>query len=213
MKFEKLMAGAAGAAAMMVVAVAPAAFAKGNHQTQSFSVGCLTQDTALQTSEGLTAGTAAATVSISPASLWPPNHKLKNEGIVMTLPAAAAAGAVDVSLQVTDITDDQVAGENRGGDGCGQPTAKQGADWAPTTFPGALATGSLALTTDSLALDGTQLRSERCAQLGTRTYTVTIQCCDTTNAVCDTVGTVNGIVLDALPELNVTVAKSSKHAH
>jgi len=31
--------------------------------------------------------------------------------------------------------------------------------------------------------------------------------------VCDTVGTVNGIALDALPELNVTVAKSSKHAH
>src|SRR5215472_12450649 len=129
------MAGAAGAAAMMVVAVAPAAFAKGNHQTQSFSIGCLTQDTALQTSEGLTAGTAAATVSISPASLWPPNHKLKNEGIVMTLPAAAAA-AVDLSLQITDITDDQVTAENSGGEGCGQPTAKQGADWAPTTFPG-----------------------------------------------------------------------------
>jgi hypothetical protein len=211
MKFDKLMAGAAGAAAMIVVAVAPAAFAKGN-QTQSFSVGCLTQDTALQTSEGLSAGTAAATVTISPASLWPPNHKMKSEGIVMTLPAAAAA-PVDVSVQVTDITDDQLSTDDGSGGGCGKPTAKQGADWAPSTFPGTLATGSLELTTDSLALDGTQLRAERCAQLGTRTYTVTVQCCDTTNAVCDTVGTVNGIALDALPELNVTVAKSSKHHH
>lgn len=211
MKFEKLMAGAAGAAAMIVVALAPAAFAKGN-QTQSFSVGCLTQDTTLQTSEGLSSGTAAATVTISPASLWPPNHKLKSEGIVMTLPAAAAS-VVGVSVQVIDITDDQLAGDNGGGEGCGQPTAKQGDDWSPTTFPGPLATGSLELTTDSLALDGTELRAERCAKLGTRTYTVTVQCCDTTNAVCDTAGTVNGITLDSLPELNVTVAKSSKHHH
>ena len=211
MKFEKLIASAAGAAAMMVVAVAPAAFAKGN-QTQSFSVGCLTQDTTLQTSEGLTAGTAAATVTISPANLWPPNHKLKGEGIVMTLPAAAAT-AVDVSVQVTDITDDQLSTDNGNGGGCGKPTAKQGADWSPTTFPGPLATGSLELTTDSLPLDGTELRAERCASLGTRTYTVTVQCCDTTNAVCDTVGTVNGIALDGLPELNVTVNKSNKHHH
>ena len=211
MRFEQLMAGAAGAAAMIVVAVAPAAFAKGK-QTQSFSVGCLTQDTALQTSEGLSSGTAAATVTISPASLWPPNHKLKSEGIVMTLPAAAAS-AVDMSVQVTDITDDQLSTDDGNGGGCGKPTAKQGADWSPTTFPGPLATGSLELTSDSLALDGTELRSERCASLGTRTYTVTVQCCDTTNAVCDTVGTVNGIALDALPELNVTVAKSSKHGH
>ncbi len=209
MKFEKLMASAVGAAAMIVIATAPAALAKGK-QTQSFSVGCLTQDTVLQASEGLTAGTAAATVTISPASLWPPNHKLGNEAISMTLPAAAGS-AVDVSLQVTDITDDQLAADNGNGEGCGKPTSKQGADWAPTSFPGVAATGTLELTTDSLALDGVQLRSERCAKLGTRTYTVTVECCDTTNAVCDTVGTVNGITLDSLPTLDVTVAKSKKH--
>ena len=125
--------------------------------------------------------------------------------------AADVSSAVDVSLQVTDITDDQLAGDNGGGDGCGQPTSTQGADWAPTTFPGPLATGSLELLSDSLAVDGTELRSERCAKLGTRTYTVTVQCCDTTNAVCDTVGTVNGITLGALPALDVTVAKSKGH--
>ncbi len=71
----------------------------------------------------------------------------------MTLPADAAS-AVNVSLQVTDITDDQLAADNGNGDGCGKPTSTQGADWAPTTFPGTLATGSLEVTTDSLALDG-----------------------------------------------------------
>ena len=208
MKLERLMASAAGAAAIVIIAFAPAALAKGKSTKppQSFSVGCLTQDTVLQTSEGLTAGTAAATVSITPASLWPPNHKLKSEDIVMTLPADASS-AVDVSLQVTDITDDQLTGGK--GDGCGKPT--EGADWAPTTFPGVAVAGSLELTTDSLALDGVELRSERCAKLGTRTYTVTVECCDTTNSVCDTVGTVNGITLDSLPELNVTVAKSKGH--
>jgi hypothetical protein len=210
MTIGKLMARAASGAAILLIAVAPAAFAKGKPQPQSFSVGCLTQDTALQASEGLTTGTAAASVSITPASLWPPNHKLKSEGITMTLPAAAAS-AVDVSVQVTDITDDQLSADNGNGEGCGKPTSTQGADWSPTDFSGLLATGTLQLTSDSLPLDGVELRSERCAKLGTRTYTVTVECCDTTNAVCDTVGTVNGITLDSLPELNVTVAKSNKH--
>ena len=68
MKFEKVMASAVGAAAMIVIATAPAALAKGK-QTQSFSVGCLTQDTALQTAEGLSAGDAAATVTIASVKL------------------------------------------------------------------------------------------------------------------------------------------------
>lgn len=210
MKFEKLMASAVGAAAVLVIATAPAALAKDKKSTTSFSVGCLTQDTVLQASEGLSAGDAAATVTIVPASLFPPNHKLKSEGITMTLPADAAS-AVDVSLQLTDITDDQLTADDGNGGGCGKPTSKQGADWAPTVFPGVAATGTLELTTDSLALDGVELRAERCAKLGTRTYTVTVTCCDTTNAVCDTVGTVNGITLDSLPELNVIVPKSKGH--
>ncbi len=163
MKLEKLMASAVGAAAMIVIATAPAALAKGK-QTQSFSVGCLTQDT-----------------------------------------------GVDVSLQLIDITDDQLVADNGNGGGCGKPTSTQGADWAPTVFPGVAATGTLQLTSDSLALDGVQVRSERCAKLGTRTYTITVACCDTTNAVCDTVGTVNAITLGSLPTLDVTVAKSKKH--
>ena len=211
MKLEKLMATAVGAAAILVIATAPAAFAKRKQKMQpSFSVGCLTQDTVLQASEDRSEGSAAATVTISPASLWPPNHKLRSEDITMSLPAEAAS-SVDVSLQVTEITDDQVdAGK---GDGCGKPASKQGAEWSPTEFPfpSPAAAGTLEETTDSLPLNGVELRSERCAKLGTRTYTVTVQCCDITNAVCDTVGTVNGITLDSLPELDVTVAKSKGH--
>ena len=208
MKLERLMASAVSAAAIIVIATAPAALAKGKGgKSTSFSVGCLTQDTVLQTAEGLSAGTAAANVTITPADLWPPNHKLESEDITMSL-AADVPSAVDVSLQVTDITDDQL--EAGKGDGCGKPTSKQGADWAPTTFPfpSPAATGTLEETTDSLALGGVEIRSERCAKLGTRTYTITVQCCDTTNAVCDTV---NGITLDSLPALDVTVAKSQKH--
>jgi hypothetical protein len=58
----------------------------------------------------------------------------------MTLPAAAAS-AVDVSVQVTDITDDQLSADNDNGEGCGKPTAKQGADWSPTDFSGLIASG------------------------------------------------------------------------
>ena len=208
MAIGKLMAKAASGAAIFLIAVAPAALAK-SKGSGNYSVGCLTLDTILQASEGIAAGTAAATVTIAPASLWPPNHKLQTEDITMTLPDAASS-AVDVSLQVTDITDDQLAAESGKGGGCGQPTSKQGQDWSPTDFSGLVSTGTLEATTDSLALDGVELRSERCAKLGTRTYTVTVTCCDTTNSVCDTVGTVNGITLGSLPALDVTVPKSRK---
>ncbi len=107
----------------------------------------------------------------------------------MALMATVPSPGVDVSLQVTDITDHQLAADNGNGGGCGKPTSTQGADWSPTEFPGPLATGTLELVTDSLPLDGVELRSERCAQLGTRAYTVTVQCCDTTHSVYDTVGT------------------------
>ncbi len=210
MAIGKLMAKAASGAVIFLIAVAPAALAK-TKDSGNYSVGCLTQDTALQAAEGLATGTAAATVTIEPASLWPPNHKMRTEDITMTLPAAASS-AVDVSLQVTDITDDQVTDDNGKGGGCGKPTSRQGEDWSPTVFPGAVSAGPLQFTTDSLALDGVELRSERCARSGTRTYMVTVQCCDTTYGVCDTVGTLNGIALESLPELDVTVLKS-RRAH
>jgi len=191
-------------AALLAIASASGALAK---DSGSFTVGCLTQDTALQTSEGLASGAAAANVTITPAKLWPPNHKFRTEGISMSL-AADSSSPVDVSITVNDITDDQVSTDDAGDSGCGAPTSKQGPDWSPTDFSGLTATGSLQHTSDTpVAIGGVELRAERCAKLGTRTYELTVTCCDSTNAVCDTVGTVNGVALGALPILDVTTPK------
>lgn len=202
MEFEKKMASAVGAAAILLIAVAPAAFAKGKLQgSTSFTVGCLTSDSALQSAEGITDPTVApANVTISPADLWPPNHKFKDEAISMSLTDAVSA-PVDVSLTVNDITDDQVSEDNPGGSGCGASTAKQGADWIPTDFSTLTNSGSLEAVTDTVSISGVELRSERCAKLGTRTYEVSVTCCDATNSVCD-----------STPEvLDVTVKKSQGH--
>ena len=139
------------------------------------------------TSEGLTAGTAVLRPSPSrQPACGSPNHKLENENVTMTLPADAAS-AVDVSLQVTDITDDQLAADNGTGDGCVKPTSTQGADWAPINFPRTARRHRQPGGYHRLAgAYGVEIRSQRCAKLGTRTYTLTVQCGDTPNSVCDT---------------------------
>jgi hypothetical protein len=181
---------------LFALVAAPPAFAK-EKSSGSFSSGFLTEDSALQSSEGLDPGEAAANVTISPANLWPPNHKLRDEAITLSL-AADSSSAVDVSLTVNNITHDQVADDDAGGNGCGAPTAKQGADWAPTDFSSLTASGALLNATDSLSIPVIQLRRERCRKDGTRTYEVSVTCCDTTNAVCDSAPVL----------LNVTVPKS-----
>jgi hypothetical protein len=183
--------------ALVMLSAAPGALAK---NTGSFSVGCLTNDTTLQTDEGVSNTTAPANVTVSPANLWPPNHKFRDMDIVMTLAAAVPSPGVDVSLQVNDITDDQVADDDASGHGCGKPTTKQGSDWEPTTFPfpSSPQTGTLESTSDQVSISGVELRDERCARDGTRTYTISVTCCDTTNAVCDS----------SPEELLVTVPKS-----
>jgi hypothetical protein len=191
-------------AALLAIASASGAMAK---DSGSFTIGCLTQDTALQTSEGLASGAAAANVTITPAKLWPPNHKFRTEGISMSL-AADSSSLVDVSVTVKDITDDQVSTDDSGNSGCGAPTSEQGPDWSPTDFSSLTASGSLQHINDTpVAIDGVKLRAERSAKLGTRTYELAVTCCDSTNAVCDTVGTVNGVALSALPTLDVTTPK------
>jgi hypothetical protein len=188
-------------AVLMAIASASGALA---NDSRRFTVECLTQDAALQTSEGLAPGAAAANVTIAPAKLWPPNHKFRTEGIAISL-AADSSSPVDVSVTVNDITDDQVSADNASRSGCGVPSGGQGSDWLPTDFSGLTATGSLQHTRDMpVAIGGVELRAERCARLGTRTYELAVTCCDFTNAVCDTVGTVNGVALSALPILEVT---------
>ena len=176
------------AAALVSIAVGPKAFAG----YSSFSTGCLVNDTSLRAAEGLSSNDPAAIVTISPARLWPPNHRLRDVAISMSLNTTTTlANPVDVSLTIDDITDDQIGPDDAGGDGCGKPTSRQGLDWSPdlSNYPqGLQQTGSLQTQTDAVSLGGVQLRAERCAALGTRTYTVSFICCDTTdptNPICD----------------------------
>jgi hypothetical protein len=167
-----------------------------------FSVGCLLNDSTLQGEEGLSSSDPPAVVTISPARLWPPNHKLKNMLISMS-PAANSSSVVDVSLTITNITDDQISDDDAGDAGCGPATSLQGADWSPTDFSSLTASGSVQNTTDAVSIPGVQLRGERCAMDGTRTYAVSVTCCDITN----------GNVCDSTPGvLDVTVPKSRKPA-
>ncbi len=182
-----------------LLAIAPPALAK-NKSSGSLLVGCLTADTVLQGWEGLGTGAPAAMVTISPANLWPPNHKFEDVLLSLSL-SADSTSAVAVSLTVEEtedgITHDQVAGDDAGGHGCGAPTVKQGADWAPTVFSSLTEDATLQFLSDSpLLLGGIQLRRERCAKDGTRMYAISVICRDVTNGVSDTV------------ILNVTVPKS-----
>jgi hypothetical protein len=201
MSLRNLLGSAMGGAALVVLAVAPMALAK---DTGSFTVSCLTTDSALQTAEGGITG-APAQVTVSPANLWPPNHKMRDLTISMGLTnnLTNQSSPVAVTLTVNDVTDDQVATDDAGGGGCGAVTATQGADWSPTDFSNnaVQAGGNLAATTDAVSIGSVQARGERCAKLGTRTYSISVTCCDTTNGVCD-----------SSPEvLDVTVPKSRKH--
>lgn len=179
------------AATMLAVVAANGKPAMAAHIT-SFTTDCLINDSALKTSENIT--TAPVTVTITPGSLQPPNHKLKNVAITASL-AADAAAPVNLTIAITDITDDQVAEDDTPGNGCGKPSSKQGADWSPTDFTSLTTTGSLQLVSDApLAIAGVMLRAERCGKLGTRTYSLAVTCTDNTNVVSDTTAVLQLIV-------------------
>jgi hypothetical protein len=204
MNLRTLIGGALGGAALAVLAAAPTVLAK---DSGSFSVDCLTSDSSLQHAEG-DITTAPAQVMVSPANLWPPNHKMRNMNLSMSLTnnLTDPNASVPVSLTVSEITDDQVADDDAGGHGCGRPSDKQGPDWAPADINSnpLAASGDLSDSSPSLALSGVQLRGERCAKDGVRVYTIAVTCCDNTNA--------QNPVCDSSPELlQVTVPKSRGH--
>jgi len=204
MSLRNLMSAALGGAAIAMLAAAPGALAK---DTGSVVMSCLTNDTALQDAEGVDHTTDPAQVTVSPARIWPPNHKMRNLGASMGLTnnLTDTNSHVDVTLTITDITDDQAADDDAGGHGCGKPTSKQGPDWSPTDFSNNAVQvgGPLTSTSDSVGFNAGDLkvRGERCAKDGIRTYEVSVVCCDTTNSVCD-----------ADPEvIDVTVPKNRGH--
>jgi hypothetical protein len=139
MKLKRLMASAVGAAAMMVVAGAPAAFASGkpSPKPNQYTVAC---------NDG--------TVVVSPEILWPPNHKLKTIDItyVKTTPDADS-----ISLTINSITDDQLA-KDPGTAGTHDRCGPDKADWVFDSTP-------VTNTDPNAAATTVQVRAERCANI------------------------------------------------
>lgn len=174
-------------------------WAKKNKDSGTFSTTCLDSDTNLSN---------GATIAISPATLWPPKHKMAPVIVSMKLNADASS-SVPVSFSITSITDDQVADDDAGGHGCGQKTSKQGADWSPVGLDAQnplTVSGSLQMSSDAISTDpgAVELRRERCAKDGSRVYELEVTCCDNTNA--------QSPVCDSAPEvLEVTVPHDRRH--
>src|SRR5260370_18336247 len=148
MKFERLMASAAGAAATIVIATAPAALAKGKPgpSTNQFSVGC-----------------GVGTILVTPETLWPPNHKLKTIGITYV---ETTSDADTISFTINSITDDQLSsdpGTVGTPDGCG-PSKD---DWVSNNTP-------VTNTAPNVAATTLPVRAERCARSADRHYHTTL---------------------------------------
>ena len=150
MKLEKLMASAVGAAAMVVIATAPAALAKGKQTAPNqYTVAC-----------------GDGTILVTPETLWPPNHKLKTIDISYL---ETASDADTISLTINSITDNEI-GEDPGTDGTPDPCGPALADWVFDTTP-------VTNTDPNAAATTVQVRAERCgSDKGGRTYDINLTC-------------------------------------
>jgi len=122
-----------------------------------------------------TAPCADGTVTWSPTSVWPPNHKMQTVTINYVAPKDAVDPGDTTTITVGAITDDQSADD--GSDelnGSGSP--KEGLDWSGTGHSASSPEGSTATTT-------AQIRAERSGhgQAG-RTYSIQVMCSETTAA-------------------------------
>ena len=180
--------GIGAVAAALVLAVASVGLAADESAAKikdsgSSTIMCLTGDT----------GNPSATITISPTTMWPPNHLPRAIDLSLSLNSVPSVPPEDVSLTVNSVVSDQQSEDDLGHHGCGKPTAKQGPD-VPTTLP--TVSGALSTTADALTTSF-DVRAERCAKVGDRHYTVSVTCCNTDDLFCD-----------ATPEtLTVTVPK------
>src|SRR5712692_1125763 len=93
-----------GAAALLLLAAAPSVYADSGQTTVSCSDG---------------------SVTYSPTTLWPPNHKLRTITIAYNQPCDDGGCGSPISLTVNSIT----SNEEPPGNGCGQPNPPQGPDF------------------------------------------------------------------------------------
>jgi hypothetical protein len=134
------------AVVLLLFSVAPAAYANSGINT----VNCICD----------VGDSTCDTVTYSPTTLWPPDHTLQT----ITITGHDSDNENNLTVTVTGITDDQVPED--AGDGCGVPAATEGPDW---TGIGNNSTGSNPVTS-------AEVRAERCANEGARTYNITVTC-------------------------------------
>jgi hypothetical protein len=136
------------------------------------------------------------TITYSPVTLWPPNHKLKtiNISFAETQPEGIPDTSPDqLGLQVTGISSNQDAADAAGD--CGHETAA-GDDWVFDSTPVLGPVGDDTVT----ILTSVQVAAERCGGDKTgRVYTIEVTCTDE--------GTT-----DSVP-LTVTVAHDRRKKH
>ncbi|HKF30150.1 MAG TPA: hypothetical protein VKB29_12985 [Candidatus Binataceae bacterium] len=142
-------------------------------------------------------------VVYSPIQLWPPNHQMRTISVTYIDNSAAGATQGDndgdqETLTINSITDNQTAGDDAGGNGCGQKTSMQGPDWTFSSNP---------INSMDPQNIGTmvQVRAERCAKDETdpRIYKINVTCGNPDAGSSSKPTTV---------DLNVTVPHDKAHA-
>jgi hypothetical protein len=111
------------------------------------------------------------TVTYTPTTVWPPNHKMQTVDITYT---DTDNDGDSTSITVMMITDNQAASDGSGElNGSGQPTDQQGLDWAGIGNSGSGSDPSTPATTTA------QVRAERSGtdQSG-RIYDIKVTCMD-----------------------------------
>jgi hypothetical protein len=176
MKLNTWLLAMATVSAMALTAVAPSFAATRNSGTAS----------------GIACGSTDITLSYSPTTLWPPNHKMQT---ITIIGSDTDADGDMYSITVTNITENQ---SEVPGMGCGKPTDLQGAD------DSGIGNTSGMVTDPALASTSVQVRSERCAAEGARTYDITVSCMENSATEMMKSGSV---------DLIVTVPHDQGHHH
>jgi len=152
-----------GAVAAFLLVLTPNAFAKHSSTGGQAQVPC-----------------GDGTITYSPVTLWPPNHKLKTIDISFAESEATSDGDT-LGLQVTGISSNQDTEVAAGGFGCGSNKVP-GNNWV---FSDAPVTGTPGDDVDPVTTS-VKVAAERCGKIKTaRVYTIDVTCTDegTTDSV------------------------------
>ena len=102
-------------------------------------------------------------VVVSPNRLWPPNHKM------VTVDLAYIDN--DKDGDATSLAIDSISSNQDSPDGTSQCGPSKGPDWVIGPTP-------VSATDPDNAATTVELRAERCGEMGSRVYTITVTCTD-----------------------------------